>query len=79
MLFNEPLHELLKKYRVAYISVIIFLMILTWDVWEYTKEVLPSINQAQVVPLSTAFASLIAGLFAVANKASTRIEHDDKH
>lgn len=74
---KEPLHEIIKKYRIIYILVISFLMWLTYDVWNFTKANISLLTDWQLLPLATAFSSLIAGLFAAAKQTSSRVEKDE--
>lgn len=77
MLGKNPLYVTLRKYRVIHIIVTVFLLYLTWDVWLFTKLSLATLSDWQVVPVSSAFLSLIAGLFAISKDAINKQERDD--
>jgi hypothetical protein len=75
---NEPLHERIKKYRILHIIVILFLIWLTADVWEYIKLNLKDLETAQAAAITGIFSSLVGGLFVTSKDSKVKIEIDDK-
>ena len=66
----------LRRYRVMYVALTLFLSWLTLDVWEFIKSNSDNLQDMQVL-ISVVFSALIAGLFGVVAKSQDNIVLDE--
>ena len=72
------IYETLVKYRVAYIAVILFFMIMTWDTIQWYKQNHLTLSEAAVAGFISIVLSLVGALkYALENLGKDK--HDDGH
>jgi hypothetical protein len=66
---------LIKRYRLVYISLLVFVMSLTWDMWTWYKLIALELEVAGAGGFSAAFISMIG----IIKFALEGLRYDDKH
>lgn len=71
-----PLHELLIRYRVLYVGITVFFMILGWDAWAWFKENHVSMSEASAAGFAAIYLAMIGALKYALENARQDNKHD---
>lgn len=72
-----PLHIKLQQYKVLYVAVTIFFLVLGWDAWSWFKAHHSELSEPAAAGLITIFLAVIGALKYVLENSRQDRSHDD--